>query len=677
MAIEFAQIIEPLAKQLLGEPNAAMSSLRELRYGSRGSFSVDLAKATWFDHESNEGGGVLDLVTRETKLTGQDRLDWLKQHGFVFDTIQPNGGDRAAIVATYDYVDEGGELLTQVCRFDPKDFRQRRPDGNGGWVWSVKGIRLVPYRLPQLIETGERTVCIVEGEKDVDRLLALGVPATCNAGGAGKWREELSGFFHGADVVVIPDRDPQKHHPKTGELMFHPDGRPILPGQDHAQTVAKALHGVAARVRVLELWKSWPEMPLKGDVSDWIKHGGTPEQLYALIDQLPEWSPDAEAESPVASPLVWIVTATWDADPVPEQDWTVRERFPRKQCALFSGEGSAGKSTLLLQLCSSTAIARDWLGTVPEFGPSLFIDAEDDVDVIHRRLAAVVKHYGVTFKALADGGLHLMSLAGQDAVLATASKGGKIVPTPLYGQLLQAAGDIKPVIFGLASSANFFAGSEIDRAQVQQFIGMMTKLAIVANGTTVLISHPSLTGITSDSGMSGSTQWHNAVRARCFIRGVKQEEDETATDVDLREIFWKKSNYGPVSESIVLRWKDGLFLPVRSASQGSFDAIAQAALADDVFLTLLKRLTKANRWVSDKPSANYAPAKFAEEQEAKKAGIGNAALKAAMLRLFKAEVIWNLSYGKPGRHSFRIAIKTKDEPQNQQGDNARDNDGAT
>ncbi|WP_166294352.1 hypothetical protein [Bradyrhizobium sp. 2S1] len=304
MATEFAQIIEPLAKQLLGEPNAAMSSQRELRYGSHGSLCVDLVKGTWYDHEVEQGGGALDLVTRETKLTGQERLDWLKQHGFVFDTVQPNGGERATIIETYDYVDEGGRMLTQVCRFDPKDFRQRRPDANGGWVWSVKGVRQVPYRLPQLIETGERVVLIVEGEKDADRLWKLGIPATCNAGGAGKWREELSEFFRDADVVVIPDRDPQKRHQKTGELMFHSDGRPILPGQDHAQAVARSLHGIAARVRVLELWKSWPEMPMKGDVSDWIKSGGSVEQLYALIEKLPEWSPDAVPSH--APQLPWI-----------------------------------------------------------------------------------------------------------------------------------------------------------------------------------------------------------------------------------------------------------------------------------------------------------------------------------------------------------------------------------
>src|SRR5262249_4264691 len=145
---------------------------------------------------------------------------------------------------------------------------------------------------------------------------------------------------------------------------------------------------------------------------------------------------------------------------------------------------------------------------------------------IHRRLAAVTAHYGVTFNDLIAGGLHLISLFGQDAVLATASRSGKIEPTALYGQILEAVRDIKPVTIGIASSANVYAGSEIERSQVQQFVGLMTRLAIAANGSLVLISHPSLTGISSESGISGSTQWHNAVRARFYIRGIKQEADD-------------------------------------------------------------------------------------------------------------------------------------------------------
>ena len=213
---EFAPIMGPLAKQLLGEPNRAFSSADEWRYGSKGSLSIDLTAGRWFDHEANEGGGVLDLVERELKLSGVARLEWLKQQGFLYETHAGNGGDapavRASIVATYDYRDDNGTLLFQVVRFEPKDFRQRRPNGTG-WTWSVKGVRRVPYRLPELLEAGERVVFIVEGEKSADRLRALGIPATCSPGGAGKWHDALNEFFRGSDVVVVPDHDPQKLHP--------------------------------------------------------------------------------------------------------------------------------------------------------------------------------------------------------------------------------------------------------------------------------------------------------------------------------------------------------------------------------------------------------------------------------------------------------------------------------
>jgi hypothetical protein len=196
------------------------------------------------DQGAAKGGGVLDLIERETGKTGPDRMIWLEDNHFI--DRRPNGdGRKPRIVKTYDYRDENDVLLFQVCRYEPKDFRQRKPDPDhqGEWLWSVKGVRLVPYRLPEITEALGlgKPVFIVEGERDVDRLWKIGVLATTNAGGAGKWRAELTKIFAGADVVIIPDNDPQTKHPKTGEPMFHPDGRPVLPGQDHAQAVAAAL----------------------------------------------------------------------------------------------------------------------------------------------------------------------------------------------------------------------------------------------------------------------------------------------------------------------------------------------------------------------------------------------------------------------------------------------------
>ncbi len=173
------------------------------------------------------------------------------------------------IVATYLYRDESGSVLYRVTRTSPKDFFQNPPDGNGGWRTGkgcMKGVRLVPYRLPELIASDAGVIVIVEGEKDVDRLRAEGFKATCNVGGAGKWRDEYSDHLADRHVVILPDND--------------------KPGRDHAELVARSVAPVAASVKVVEL----PELPDHGDVSDWFDVGETAESLRAIIDATPPWS---------------------------------------------------------------------------------------------------------------------------------------------------------------------------------------------------------------------------------------------------------------------------------------------------------------------------------------------------------------------------------------------------
>ena len=177
-----------------------------------------------------------------------------------------NGGKpRFNVDKAYDYQDATGKLVFQVCRLTPKDFRQRRPDGAGGWLWNLKGVDRIPYRLPELIKAD--TAYIVEGEKDADNLVALGLSATCNPGGAGKWRHEFTQHLNGKRVIILPDNDE--------------------PGSAHALTVARELHGIATSVKIVEL----PGLPEKGDVSDWLQGGGTVEQLQAMADAASEFAP--------------------------------------------------------------------------------------------------------------------------------------------------------------------------------------------------------------------------------------------------------------------------------------------------------------------------------------------------------------------------------------------------
>lgn len=182
---------------------------------------------------------------------------------------------RGEIVATYDYRNETGVVLYQVCRMNPKDFRQRKPDGNGGWEWKIKGVRQVPYRLPELVGNPESPVLIVEGEKDVDRLSQLGFLATTNAGGAGKWKDtpDFTQPFRGRHVATIPDND--------------------AAGRQHAHAVALQLSAVTASVRIVEL----PGLPPKGDVSDWFDAGGTVEQLRELMGAAAVFDPATAAEA--------------------------------------------------------------------------------------------------------------------------------------------------------------------------------------------------------------------------------------------------------------------------------------------------------------------------------------------------------------------------------------------
>lgn len=171
----------------------------------------------------------------------------------------------------YDYIDADGCVLHQTVRKADKQFLQRRPGGNGSWIWDLKGVERVLYNLPALL-TDPGTVYIVEGEKDVDRLIAENLLATTNSGGAGRWKSEYVPTFADRDVVILPDNDEQ--------------------GLKHAGDVALSLHGTARSVKLIEL----PDLVDKGDVSDWLDNGHAVEDLKSLVESQPVWTPPTPAK---------------------------------------------------------------------------------------------------------------------------------------------------------------------------------------------------------------------------------------------------------------------------------------------------------------------------------------------------------------------------------------------
>lgn len=170
-------------------------------------------------------------------------------------------------VAQYPYHDEHGELLYEAVRLVPKSFRQRRPDGKGGWIWNLTDVRRVLYRLPELLaDTTGRRVFVVEGEKDVDTMRGLGFLATCCAGGSNAWQHvatHAAEVLKGRHVTILPDNDD--------------------PGRKYAAAVAASLRPTAASLRVLAL----PGLGVGGDVSDWVRDGGTAAQLIELVKSAP------------------------------------------------------------------------------------------------------------------------------------------------------------------------------------------------------------------------------------------------------------------------------------------------------------------------------------------------------------------------------------------------------
>lgn len=357
----------------------------------------------------------------------------------------------------------------------------------------------------------------------------------------------------------------------------------------------------------------------------------------------------------IVPPLAWIDFSKWDEAPVPERKWAIRDRVPVNQAGLFSGEGGTGKSIIELTKNVAHVVGKDWLGSMPEPGPAFYLGAEDDVDELHIRIAAVAAHYDTTFKRLTEGGLHVLCLLGQDATLCATTRSGKVETTSLFKQIYEAAGDIKPKNISVDTLSRAFAGNEIDRTQVYGFANHMQALAKVAGGSVTVLSHPSLQGVASGSGISGSTAWHGAFRFRQYLKGAKPSDGEQP-DGDLRELEFKKNQYGPLGETVVLRYRNGLFLPEVGTS--SLDKVMRKAKADEIFLDLLKRLTGEGRNVGDKPnSPSYAPATFVKEAEAKQIQLRKPDFEAAMRRLFASGKIFVESYGRPSRPYSRLALK--------------------
>ena len=271
-------------EQILGEKVDTNRCAAVWRGGQRDSVRIE--KDRWYDHVTQQGGGLVELCA-VAKFGGTGAAEIQKAQEFLGEWLhltetkfapapekKKNRHDELIAEgyiekARYEYKDLAGKLIYFVCRMEHptkrKEFVQGTPTH-----WGINGVTPSPYNWQAVHES--EWCCVVEGEKDVETLRKLGVPATTNSGGAKKWQHEFSEYLRGKNVVILPDNDSV--------------------GEQHAQMVAKDLYGIAASVKIVQC----STLP-KGDVTDYIeKENGTWEALRTKIDATPVYSPDLTAK---------------------------------------------------------------------------------------------------------------------------------------------------------------------------------------------------------------------------------------------------------------------------------------------------------------------------------------------------------------------------------------------
>ncbi len=317
--------------------------------------------------------------------------------------------------------------------------------------------------------------------------------------------------------------------------------------------------------------------------------------------------------------IEWVNGAEMYGEP-PPREWLVPGMVPMSTVTLLYGDGGTGKSLITLQLAAAVVRGDAWLNKVPVSGPVIYLSAEDDRSELHRRLSAISKQCGATVLTL--GGLHIANMAGKDALLASISKKtGALSASPVFDCLDGYAKAIRPKLIVLDTLADIFPGNENDRSQVRHFVGLLRGLAIRHRCAVLTLAHPSLTGIASGTGASGSTAWNNSVRSRLYFERIKSEGYES--DPDARRLKVMKSNYGPIDEEIAVRWQDGVFIAQQSVFPSDSDARAER-----IVLSLVERNAAQGRYFT----ALRAPGELASMPGSE--GLSKAMLKRAMERLF-------------------------------------------
>jgi len=397
---------------------------------------------------------------------------------------------RGKFVCAYDYTDELDVLGYQVCRYaEPKSFSQRRPDPDhdGEWIGDLKGVRLVPYHLPDMIEgiANDHPVYWVEGEKDANTGAALGLVTTTTAmglAGKGHWeRGAYDEFFKGAKVILMPDQDAD---PRKGGAL--------------ARVIAKRLLPIAACVFMLNL-------PAK-DLSEWVEQGGTREALDEIpLQEVPatnghdhdaldafeaQWEPPGNtSQAPAIKPVPTVRPFPIDGASIPRRPWVIPGWLLRRHVSVLVAPPGSGKSLLTLQAALMMGTAMQWGGWHPRGAfKVLVINSEDDNDEMRRRLYAGAKIMNCDEQMLSER--IVLADAPEDIVIARAdSKTKTVIRTPMVENLIATitAGGFDVVI--IDPFAECFEGDENSNSELKWAALLWREIARRTNCSVLLVHH--------------------------------------------------------------------------------------------------------------------------------------------------------------------------------------------